>query len=78
MSSIGFHRFPIGSALKPRNCHEMALELDSGADFLVQIDVRGGPGRSRGVPVSISGLKSRKTGPKIFSPTAFRYPGLVN
>ena len=41
----------------------MALELVSGADFLVQIDVRGTPGRSKGVPGSISWLKHRKTGP---------------
>ena len=32
---------------------------------MVQIDVRGAPGRSKGVPGSISGLKPRKTGPKI-------------
>ena len=32
------------------NRREMALELVSGADFFLQIDVRGGPGRSKGVP----------------------------
>jgi len=40
----------------------------------VQIDVRGAPGRSKGVPASISGLQPRKPGPQIFSQTAFRYP----
>jgi len=44
---------------------------------LVQIDVRGVPGRSRGVPGSISGLKPRKTVPIIliftpFLPSLFR------
>ena len=43
---------------------------------MVRIDVPGKPRRSRGVPGSIFGLKPRKTGPKIFSQTAFRYPGL--
>ena len=41
---------------------------------MVQSDVPGKPRRSRGVPGSISGLKHRRTGPKIFSKTAFRYP----
>ena len=41
---------------------------------MVQIDVPGKPLRSRGVPGSIFGLKHRRSGPKIFSPTAFRYP----
>ena len=40
----------------------------------MQSDVPGKPRRSRGVPGSISGLKSQKTGPKIFSQTAFGYP----
>ena len=39
----------------------MALELVSGADFLCKIDVREAPGRSKGVPGSISGLKPRRT-----------------
>ena len=39
---------------------------------MVQIDFPGKPLRSRGVPGSISGLKPRKTGPKIFSQTALR------
>ena len=43
---------------------------------MVQIDVRGAPGRSNGVLGWISGLKPWRTGPKIFSQTAFRYPGL--
>ena len=47
----------------------MALELVSGADFLVQIDVPGEPGRSKGVPGSISGPEPRKTGPKILLKT---------
>ena len=42
--------------------------------FLVQIDVPGKPRRSREVPGSISGVKHRKTGPKIFSQTAIRHP----
>ena len=41
---------------------------------MVQIDVPGKPRRSRGVLGSIFGLKPRKTGPKIYSLTAFRYP----
>jgi len=41
---------------------------------LVQIDVRGAPGRSKGVPGSISGLKRRKTGPKSFT---FYPPGVL-
>ena len=32
---------------------------------MVQIDVRGAPGQSQGVPGSISGLKPRRTGPQI-------------
>ena len=38
---------------------------------MVQIDVRGTPGRSKEVPGSISGLKPRKNGPKIliFTPS---------
>ena len=40
----------------------------------MQIDVPGKPRRSRGIPGSIFGLKPRKTGPIIFSQTAFRYP----
>ena len=64
-----------GSLAGVFGCHETALELVSGADFFVQIDVPGKPRRSRGVPGSIFGLKPRKTGPKIFCQTAFRYPG---
>ena len=45
-------------------------------DFLVQIDVPGEPLRSRGVPGSISGLKPRRTGPKIFSQTCLQIPSL--
>ena len=40
----------------------------------MQVDVRGGPGRSRGVPGSIFCRKPKEAGPKIFSQTAFRYP----
>ena len=43
---------------------------------MVQIDVRGAAGRSRGVPGSISGLKPRKTGPKILIFTPFYQPFL--
>ena len=44
----------------------------------MQIDVPGKRRRSRGVPGSIFGLKPRKTGPKIFSPTPrVRSDGLV-
>jgi len=43
---------------------------------LVQIDVRGAPGRSKGVPGSISGLKPRKNGPKILIFTPFLPPFL--
>ena len=45
----------------------MALELVSGADFLVQIDVRG----------SDSAGNPGKTWPKISSQTAFRNPGMA-
>ena len=41
---------------------------------MVQIDVRGAPGPSKGVPGSISGLKPRKTGPKILIFTPFLPP----
>ena len=51
------------------------LRIGLRGGFLVQIDVPGKPRRSRGVPGSISGLKHRKTGPKFFSQTAFKYPG---
>jgi len=40
---------------------------------LVQIDVPGKPRRSRGIQGSISGLKPRKTGPKIFKNQALRF-----
>ena len=40
----------------PRN----GLRIGLRGSFLVQIDVRGGPGRSRGVPGSISGLNPGK------------------
>jgi len=51
----------MGASQIPR---DMALELVAGADFWCKIDVRGAPGRSKGVPGSISGLKRRRTGPK--------------
>ena len=38
---------------------------------MVQVDVRGAPGRSRGVPGLISGLKPRRNGPKILILTPF-------
>ena len=41
---------------------------------MVQIDVRGAAGRSKGVPGSISGLKPRRTGPKILIFTPFLPP----
>ena len=44
---------------------------------MVQIDAPGKPWRSRRVPVSIFGLKPKRTGPTIFSQTAFRYPDSV-
>ena len=53
---------------------EMALELVCGADFSLKWMCGAGPsdlGRSRG-PVSAE--NPRKTGPKISSQTAFRYP----
>ena len=43
---------------------------------MVQIDVPGKPRRSREVPGSIFRLRPRKTGPKIFSQTAFD-PGVL-
>ena len=42
----------------------------------MQIDVRGGPGRCRGVPGSISWLKPRKNVPKILIFTLFLPPFL--
>ena len=53
-----FSQIPNPPLLNPP---EMALEVVSGADFFVQIDVRSGPGRSEGVPGSISWLKPRNT-----------------
>ena len=50
---------------------EMALELVSGADFWCKLMSWGAPGRSKGVPASISGLKPRRTGPKILMLTHF-------
>ena len=38
----------------------MALELVSGVDFVVQIDARGGPGRSQGVPGAPAPPRPRK------------------
>ena len=54
-----------------------ALELVSGADFWCKLTSGGAPGRSKGVPGLISGLKPRKNGPKIlmftpFLPSLFR------
>ena len=43
----------------------MALALVPGADFWCKLMSGVRPGRSKGVPGSISGLKPRKTGPKI-------------
>ena len=42
-----------------------SLELVSGVDFFVQIDIRRAPGRSEGFPGSISGLRRRRTCPNI-------------
>ena len=47
-------------AKKHRIKTEMALELVSGSDFSVQVDVRGGPGRSEGVPGAISAAQTPK------------------
>ena len=51
----------------------MALELVSGADFWCKLMSRAGPVDLGGVMGSNSGLKPRKTGPKTFSQTAFKY-----
>ena len=52
----------------------MALELASGADFWCKLMSGGAPGRSKGVPGSISWLKPRKNGPKILIFTHFYHP----
>ena len=44
----------------------MALELASGADFWVQIDVRGAPRRSKGVPGVDFRAKTQENRPENF------------
>ena len=57
----------------------LALELVSGANFSCKLMFRPGPGDLGEVPGSVSGLKPRKTGPKISSqtepPSLKRAPG---
>ena len=66
---------PGGRGTKNVKCQRNGLRIGFRGWFLVQIDVPGEPRRSRGVPGSISGLKPRKTGPKIFTPPSPSYPG---
>ena len=43
-----------------KNPRGVALEIISGADFILQIHVRGGPGRSKGVPGATSVAQTPK------------------
>ena len=53
----------------------MASELVCGADFSCKLMCGAGPGDQGGSRGSDSAENHRKTGPKISSQTAFRYPG---
>ena len=59
---------------KAHKGREMALELVCGADFSCKLMFRASPGDLGGSRVSISVGNPGKTGPKISSQTAFRYP----
>ena len=56
--------------------HHSALELVYGADFSWRLICGAGPGDLGGSRGSISAKVLGKTGPKISSQTAFRYPGM--
>ena len=65
---------PEGSLAGFFGCRETALELVRGADFSWELMCRGGPGDLGGSRGSASAENPGKTGPKISSQTAFRYP----
>ena len=68
------NRVPEGSVAGVSVRYHLVLELVCGSDFSCKLMCRAGPRRSRGVPGSISTENPGKTGPKISSQTAFRYP----
>ena len=55
--------------------HHLALESVCGADFSWKVMCGAGPGDLGGSRGSASTENPKKTGPKISSQTAFRYPG---
>jgi len=67
---------PEGSLAGFFGCRIMAVELVCKADFSCKLICGAGPGDLEGSRGSISIENPGKTGPKISSQTAFKYPGM--